>query len=110
MAETGSTPRITAQYLDSYVGRNVTITGRVTQLRGDTAVLDADGPVTAIMDRDSHLVNGHVALLIGKVNPDLSIKVLSSMDLGTDVDLELASAVVETTHSFREIFIQETYN
>lgn len=51
MAEATSTPRITAQYLDNYVGRNVMLIGKVLQLRGDSAVLDADGNVTAILNR-----------------------------------------------------------
>lgn len=51
MAEATSTPRINAQYLESYVGRNVTIVGKVTQLRGETAVIDADGPITVMLHR-----------------------------------------------------------
>ncbi|KXH47714.1 replication factor A protein 3 [Colletotrichum simmondsii] len=93
MAEATSTPRITAQYLDNYVGRNVMLIGKVLQLRGDSAVLDADGNVTAILNRDVHLTNGNGAQIIGKVNPDLSIKVLTSRDLGPGVDYQLAAAV-----------------
>ncbi|TDZ59872.1 Replication factor A protein 3 [Colletotrichum trifolii] len=85
MAEATSTPRITAQYLDNFVGRNVMLVGKVTQLRGDSAVLDADGNVTAMLNRDVHLTNGNGAQIIGKVNPDLSIKVLTSRDLGANV-------------------------
>jgi replication factor A3 len=46
-----STPRITAAYLDSFVGRVVTIVGKVTQLRGDQATIDADGVVTILLNR-----------------------------------------------------------
>ncbi len=49
--EQTSTPRITCSYLDSYVGRNVTIVGKVAQLRGDTALLDSDGNITAHLNR-----------------------------------------------------------
>lgn len=35
--------------------------------------------------QDSHLTPGNGVQIIGKVNADLSIKVLSSMDLGTEV-------------------------
>jgi hypothetical protein len=35
--------------------------------------------------QEAHLLAGNAAQIIGKVNPDLSIKVLSSMDLGTKV-------------------------
>lgn len=51
MAEQMSAPRITAAYLDSFVGRHVTLVGTVTQLRGDQATLDADGTVTVLLDR-----------------------------------------------------------
>jgi hypothetical protein len=35
--------------------------------------------------QESHLTGGNAAQIIGKVNPDLSIKVLSSTDLGGNV-------------------------
>ncbi|CRK04275.1 Replication factor A protein 3 like [Verticillium longisporum] len=107
MAEATSNPRVSAQYLDAYVGRNVILVGKVTQLRGDTAIIDSDGPVTAVLDRDAHLNNGSGAQVIGKVNPDLSIKVLTSRDLGPDVDFKLASAVVEATQNFKPLFVYE---
>lgn len=46
-----STPRATAPYLDSYVGRNVTIVGKVVQLRGEQAVVNADGNISAHLNR-----------------------------------------------------------
>ena len=46
-----STPRITCAYLDSYVGKNVIIVGKVMQLRGDEALIDADGNITAHLNR-----------------------------------------------------------
>ena len=49
--EATSTPRVTAPYLESCIGRNVIVVGRVTQLRGDTAIVDADGQVTANLNR-----------------------------------------------------------
>lgn len=53
MAEQMSTPRITAAFLDNFVGRTVTIVGKVTQLRGDQATIDADGAVTILLNRVS---------------------------------------------------------
>lgn len=49
--ESQPTPRITAPYLDSYQGRNVIVVGRVVQLRGEAAVIDADGNITAHLNR-----------------------------------------------------------
>ena len=48
-----SAPRITAPYLDSFNGRHVTLVGKVTQLRGDQAIVDSDGAVTLILNRVS---------------------------------------------------------
>ncbi|KAK3896590.1 hypothetical protein C8A05DRAFT_39864, partial [Staphylotrichum tortipilum] len=53
---------------------------------------------------EAHLSAGNGVQIIGKVNPDLSIKVLSSMDLGTSVDYNLANAVVEISHQHRSLF------
>lgn len=53
MAEQLSTPRITASYLDSFVGRVIMLVGKVTQLRGDQATLDSDGTVTVLLNRVS---------------------------------------------------------
>ncbi|KFH43678.1 Replication factor A protein-like protein [Hapsidospora chrysogenum ATCC 11550] len=133
MAEQLSTPRITAPYLDNFVGRHVLLMGKVTQLRGDEATIDSDGAVTVSLNRDAHLANGNVAQVIGKVNPDLSIKVLSCKDLGPNVarsdsrseanpphdalalidtpsslDLGLYASVVEVTHQHKSIFVSES--
>jgi replication factor A3 len=49
------------------------------------------GPVSADSSRyqESHLANGNIVQVIGKVNPDLTVKVLSSRDLGSDVGTSL---------------------
>lgn len=51
MSEATSTPRITARYLDNYVGQNVMIVGTIVQLRGDTAIMDSDGNINLALDR-----------------------------------------------------------
>lgn len=51
MADNLSTPRITSQYLDAFQNKLVRIIGTVTQLRGETATIDADGVVTAHLNR-----------------------------------------------------------
>ncbi|KAH6626342.1 replication factor A protein 3 [Chaetomium sp. MPI-SDFR-AT-0129] len=103
--EAVATPRITCAYLNSYVGKNVIIVGKVIQLRGEEALIDADGNITAHLNREAHLLAGNGAQLIGKVNPDLSVRVLSALDLGTGVDYALANTVVEVSHQHRDLFI-----
>ena len=44
-----STPRILAEHLDSFVGRAVIIVGKVLQLRGNYAVIDAEGQITILL-------------------------------------------------------------
>lgn len=123
-----SAPRISAPYLDSCVGQHVMLVGKLTQLRGDQATLDSDGTVTVLLNRasllyapmsylkqatyqltypkDSHLANGSAAQVIGKVNPDLSIKVLTSQNLGPGVDIPLYLSVVDAVQRHRDVFVQ----
>ncbi|KAK4203659.1 replication factor A protein 3 [Triangularia verruculosa] len=99
-----STPRVTCAYLNSYVGKNVMIVGKVVQIRGEDAIIDADGNIPCKLNRDAHLSPGNGVQVIGKVNPDLSVKVLSSLDLGTGVDYNLANTVVEVSHQHKSLF------
>ncbi|CAJ2507756.1 Uu.00g089420.m01.CDS01 [Anthostomella pinea] len=85
--ESVSTARISGNMIANYVGQNVMVVGKVTQLRGETATIDANGQVHALLSRDSHLMAGNGAQIIGKVLPDLSIKVLQAMDLGNNVGM-----------------------
>ncbi|RYP04906.1 hypothetical protein DL765_010008 [Monosporascus sp. GIB2] len=102
-----STPRISGQLIGSYVGRNVMIVGKVLQLRGDSAIIDAEGQITIMLNRDVHLTPGNAVQVIGKVNPDLSVKVLSGLDLGDNVDYQISQAVVDVTHRYKHLFVYE---
>jgi replication factor A3 len=51
MAEAISTPRINFSYLDSFTNRTVRLIGKVIQLRGEEATIDAGGHVTAHLNR-----------------------------------------------------------
>ncbi|KAI1420159.1 replication factor A protein 3-domain-containing protein [Xylaria sp. FL1777] len=102
--ESVSTPRISANMLDSHVGQNVIIVGKVMQLRGESALLDANGQVNAILNLESHLMAGNGAQIIGRVNPDLSVKVYNALDLGSNVDFQVAQSVVEITQQYKDLF------
>ncbi|OCK76976.1 replication factor A protein 3 [Lepidopterella palustris CBS 459.81] len=103
---TEATPRILATHLEQFQHQTVRILGKVTQLRGETAVLEAGGPLTLLLNRDSHLTLNHAVEIIGKVDANLQVKVLASTDFGTDIDFVAANAVVEATHRHREIFYE----
>ena len=82
MAESHSTPRISSPHLEHFTSRTVRIVGRVTQLRGETANIDSEGVVTLQLGHDSHLTVGNAVEVVGRVNGDLSVKVLQCTDLG----------------------------
>ncbi|KAI0123080.1 replication factor A protein 3 [Xylariales sp. AK1849] len=105
--ESVSTPRISGRNLDSYIGRNVTVVGKVLQLRGDTAIIEAEGQITVNLNLEAHLAPGNGVQVIGKVLPDLSIKVLSAIDLGNNVDFNVSQAVVDVTHQYKDIFVYD---
>ncbi|KAF2462140.1 replication factor A protein 3 [Lineolata rhizophorae] len=102
MAE--ATPRITAQYLQSFEHQTVRMVGKVTLLRGEQATIDAGGPITIHLNRDAHLQVGHAVEVIGKVQQDLTVRVFSSTDFGTNIDFAAIDAVVDATHRHKEIF------
>jgi len=82
----------------------VRIVGKVTQLRGDTADIDAAGVITVHLNRDAHLQVGNAVEIVGKVNQDLSIKVLQATDMGSGVDFAAMNALVDATHRYKEMF------
>ena len=45
------TPRINSRYLEQFLHQTVRIVGKVTALHGETASLDAEGPVTIRLNR-----------------------------------------------------------
>ncbi|KAI0546279.1 replication factor A protein 3 [Xylaria curta] len=103
--EARSTPRICASMLPSYVGRVVIIVGKVLELRRESALVDANGEIDIILNMASRLTTGNAAQIIGKINPDLSVKAYQTKDLGNNIDLEIAQKVVEITHKYKELYI-----
>ncbi|CAG9940629.1 unnamed protein product [Clonostachys rosea f. rosea IK726] len=101
-------PRISARYLDSFVGRHVMLVGKVLQVQGKQATVDSDGTVTVLLDQLSEVVGGSCVQVLGKVNSDLTIKSYQAQDLGPDVDLAVYAAVVEATHKHKELFVSES--
>lgn len=51
MAEAISTPRINSSYLDSFTNTTVRMTGKVVQLKGEQAIIDAEGNATVHLNR-----------------------------------------------------------
>ncbi|KAI5801461.1 replication factor A protein 3 [Peziza echinospora] len=98
------TPRVNAPLLERFVNQTVRLVGKVISLRGETATLDASGQVLVHLNSGTHWSVGHAVEVIAKVQQDLSLRVLTSIDLGTDVDFNAVDAVVDATHRYKEIF------
>ncbi|KAH8722721.1 ssDNA binding protein-like protein Ssb3 [Phaeosphaeriaceae sp. PMI808] len=101
------TPRILAPHLSNFQHRIVRIVGKVVQLRGENAVIDADGHIDIILNRDAHLTVGHAAEIIGKVDQNLNIRVQAATDFGTNIDFEAVKEVVNATHRYKQIFYDD---
>ncbi|KAK5115842.1 hypothetical protein LTR85_009436 [Meristemomyces frigidus] len=103
---TDSTPRITAPYLEQFSHATVRILGKVRQLRGEQATIDAGGNIQVHLNRDAHLQLNHAVEVIGKVQNDLSVKVMASTDMGPEgtINFDAVEAVVDATHRYHEIF------
>jgi len=52
-----ATPRITAPYLEQFSHKTVRILGKVRQLRGEQATIDAGGQVSVFLNRVSLTLN-----------------------------------------------------
>ncbi|KAF8425664.1 replication factor A protein 3 [Tirmania nivea] len=98
------TPRINHALLERFTGMTVRLVGKVTQLRGDTASVDSGGPVLVHMNSDAHWAVGTFVEVVARVQQDLSLRVLMSVDLGRDVDMNAVENVVEVNHRYKEIF------
>ena len=46
-----ATPRINAKYLDAFTNRTVRILGKVVSLRGESAVVEANGSIVVYLNR-----------------------------------------------------------
>ncbi|RPA95225.1 replication factor A protein 3 [Choiromyces venosus 120613-1] len=98
------TPRINAPLLDQFVGRTIRLVGKVTAVHGNKATLDSNGQVIAHLDRDSTLRIGSAAELVAKVNPDRSVRVLTSTDFGDNLDMGVYGELVNICQQYKEVF------
>ncbi|KAK0310252.1 hypothetical protein LTR82_014934 [Friedmanniomyces endolithicus] len=104
-----ATPRINAPYLSQFSHRTVRLLGKVRQLRGELATVDAGGDVVVHLNRDAHLQLNHAVEIIGKVQNDLSVRVMACSDLGPEggIDFAAVDAVVDATHRYHQIFYEK---
>ncbi|KAL1409691.1 hypothetical protein Q8F55_003687 [Vanrija albida] len=100
MSRLGPEPRVNSKYLSQHRGQVVRLTAKVVRLVGDTATVEASdgGEIGITLSRDMHIEDTYVEI-IGNVKEDLSIRALTSINLGNALDMNAVNAVVEYSHS-----------
>ncbi|KAK7206117.1 replication factor A protein 3 [Myxozyma melibiosi] len=104
MSTEGICPRVNAQYLKPFVDRVVRLVGRVTQVSGESAVLDSAGSVTVFGTRDIVFNEGEIFEVTGRVNADLSIKALDGVNHGTQGNLDNVNAMVDIVQKNKSFY------
>ncbi|GAA5956930.1 hypothetical protein JCM21900_006710 [Sporobolomyces salmonicolor] len=100
------TPRVNSARLAEYTnGKIVRLIGKVINLDGETAILEAadGGQVTVRLSKVSNLADTYVEV-VGKVDSDLVMTELATQNLGDSIDMDLANKVVELTHLHPDVF------
>lgn len=99
-----STPRINASLLQKFENQTVILVGKVLQVRGDNAVVDSNGTVNVqlgpvsyhllffcddgslrITNQNGSCVQGNYVEIVGKVQPDMTVRSLLATDWGQNV-------------------------
>jgi len=99
-----ATPRVNASLRQSFTGQTVRMIAKVVQVRGESALVDASGQVEVHLNKMSNLQEGHAVELIGKIMPDLSLTILTSIDFGTTIDFPTVDALVNISHQHKDLF------
>ncbi|EJU02469.1 replication factor A protein 3 [Dacryopinax primogenitus] len=101
------TPRINSKRMQYYVGQVVRMTGKLLRVNGDTAIIESTdgGNVEVRLSRDSHL-SDPIVEIIGHVEDEHTLKMLTGSDMGSDVDLQTWDTMTELMHKFPEIFME----
>ncbi|KAK9450306.1 replication factor A protein 3 [Limtongia smithiae] len=102
-----STPRVNATHLHIYPNQTVRLVGKVMEINGDVAVLDAKGTVRVFVPSDNTMAIGHAFEVTGKVQPDLTIRMLDGTDFGTGLNMDNANTLADLVQRFPDIFFSK---
>ncbi|KZT04510.1 replication factor A protein 3 [Laetiporus sulphureus 93-53] len=106
-------PRVNAARMQSYIGRIVRLMGRVVRAGPEipgqepTAILEASdkGEVVVILnsmsDSPSTTINSAYVEIVGSVQDERTIKMMTCINLGNELDMDLVNDVVELWHDPR---------
>ncbi|ORY23052.1 replication factor A protein 3 [Naematelia encephala] len=100
MSRLGAEPRINARLIPQFKGQTVRFTAKVLKMSGDTATVESSDKqeVGVILARDTHIATTFVEI-IAMVKDDLTLKCLTSIDLGDSIDMKAVNNVVDFANS-----------
>ncbi|RXK39519.1 hypothetical protein M231_03188 [Tremella mesenterica] len=104
MSRLGPEPRINSRLLSQFKGQTVRLTVKVVKLNGDTATVEASdgGPIGVVLPRDIHIEDPFVEL-IALVKDDLSVRALTNINLGKNIDMKAVDALVTLSNSSKGV-------
>lgn len=100
----GLTKQVNQALLGQFPDQIVRIVGKVTSLRGTEGTIDASGPVEVHLNSESNMREGKFVEIIGKIQSDLSVRTLTTINLEGNIDMSLVDQVIQLTHNHRELF------
>ncbi|CAD6569607.1 MAG: hypothetical protein TREMPRED_005329 [Tremellales sp. Tagirdzhanova-0007] len=102
MSKLGAEPRINSRLLSQYKGHTVRLTAKVLKIVGETATVQASdgGEIGIHLSREIHIEDTFVEI-IGSVKDDLTVKALTNINLGSNIDMKAVQALVEFGNSSR---------
>jgi len=101
-----SIPRVNHAMLKSLVGQTVRVVGRVIETNDGIVVLQAadNGNVT-IQSNYGGAYTTQFAEVVGRVNDDLSLQEMQSVNFGNDFDMSIYAKMLELTNGkYRDLF------
>lgn len=99
--------RIDSTFLEQHQGRLVRIMGKCQSYdpSSNNSILISNGPVTLIFNPGEELVVNKNYEIIGKVGTsDLSVRVLSAIELSDNLNFDTAQKLVSYVHKVPELF------
>jgi len=107
MQAEGELPKINSGLIQQFVGRTVSVVGKVTSPLGQqTAQIESsDGGMITVNTNGEESYGSEYVEIIGQVNDDASIQQFKFTDFGSDFDLGMYNKVVQMSNGkFNHLF------
>ncbi|TDL18771.1 replication factor A protein 3 [Rickenella mellea] len=95
-------PRVNSARLPNYLGQTVRLTCKILKLQGDRTIVQAsDGGEVAVIQLSGKSALDPYVEIVGRVEDAQTIKAMTSINMGDNLDMKLVNDCVELTHDPR---------